>query len=53
MRQRSWYVHSAPVAKTVRTVLDANPGDLWGDMLREKGGGFERVATWPSDPSLN
>ena len=53
MSQRSWYVHDAPVASKVETVLDAAPGDLWGEMLREKGGGFERVTTWPTDPSLN
>jgi putative transcriptional regulator len=28
-------------------------GDLWGDVLRRKGGVFELVARMPDDPSLN
>jgi putative transcriptional regulator len=28
-------------------------GDLWGDVLRRKGGVFELVARMPHDPSLN
>jgi putative transcriptional regulator len=40
-------------------VEDAEPddvfsaGDLWGDVLRRKGGFFEVVARMPDDPSLN
>ena len=28
-------------------------GDLWGDVLRRKGGQFRLIATMPPDPSLN
>jgi putative transcriptional regulator len=28
-------------------------GDLWGDVLRRKGGVFELIARMPDDPSLN
>ena len=53
MKQRSWYVHDAPVGSKLEVVMNADPGDLWASMMKSKGGGYGRVTTWPTDPSLN
>ena len=34
-------------------VFAARERDLWGDVLRRKGGPFKLIATMPPDPSLN
>jgi len=53
MKQRSWYVHDAPVEPKLEVVMNPSPGDLWTTMMKSKGGGYGRVTTWPTDPSLN
>ncbi len=53
MKQRSWYVHDAPVGSKLEVVMNSDPGDLWASMMKSKGGGYGRVTTWPTDPSLN
>jgi putative transcriptional regulator len=45
----SWIVEPA-VPDDVFTVV---PEELWGDVLRRKGGPFEVLASMPLDPSLN
>ena len=53
MKLRSWYVHDQSLPGKVDTVMNSAPGELWSSMLTSKGGGFERVTSWPTDPSLN
>jgi putative transcriptional regulator len=44
----SWVVEAADAEDVF-----GDDGDLWGDVLRRKGGAFRLVATMPEDPSLN
>lgn len=53
MRQRSWYVHDLALPEKLETVMNPVPEKLWVSMLTSKGGGYERVTSWPTDPSLN
>ena len=46
--ESSWVIEDA----TAEDVFGGD-GDLWGSVLRRKGGAFKLVATMPEDPSLN
>jgi putative transcriptional regulator len=49
LEEGSWLVEPARVEDPFATAAQ----DLWGDVLRRKGGPYVLVATMPPDPSLN
>ena len=53
MERHSWYVHDAPLADKLNIVMDTDPGELWKQLLGDKGPRFSKVPGLPTDPSLN
>jgi putative transcriptional regulator len=49
LREGSWIVEPADP----EDVFTADPGELWSEVLRRKGGPFGVLALMPPDPSLN
>ena len=49
LNEGSWIVEPADP----EDVFTADPEELWGDVLRRKGGPFSVLALMPPDPSLN
>jgi putative transcriptional regulator len=48
LEEGSWIVEPASPEDVFRS-----EGDLWGDLLRRKGGRYRILATMPADPSVN
>jgi putative transcriptional regulator len=49
LEEGSWIVEPA----LPEDVFTIEPGELWGDVLRRKGGPYEVLSLMPPDPSLN
>ena len=49
MKNGCWLTHPASLS----LIFSPKPETLWGDILRQKGGFYELLASTPDDPSLN
>lgn len=53
IREKSWYVHDAPLEDKLDAIFNPPEEGLWRSMLASKGPGHARATMLPVDPSLN